>query len=110
MYGGDERDRTADPLLARQVLSQLSYTPTYLVVGRQRSVVRLEYFFWVSINPFLYLVQVLTSDPGLPISSNLGYGHRIVEFSDLRPPTTDLRIGGPRWTRTTDLTLIRRAL
>ena len=27
-YGGDERNRTADPLLARQVLSQLSYTPT----------------------------------------------------------------------------------
>ena len=26
-YGGDERIRTADPLLARQVLSQLSYTP-----------------------------------------------------------------------------------
>ena len=26
-FGGDERDRTADPLLARQVLSQLSYTP-----------------------------------------------------------------------------------
>ena len=25
--GGDERDRTADPLLARQVLSQLSYAP-----------------------------------------------------------------------------------
>ena len=24
---GDERDRTADPLLARQVLSQLSYAP-----------------------------------------------------------------------------------
>ena len=29
--GGDERNRTADPLLARQVLSQLSYTPTYQV-------------------------------------------------------------------------------
>ena len=27
--GGDERDRTADPLLARQVLSQLSYTPMF---------------------------------------------------------------------------------
>ena len=27
--GGDEEDRTPDPLLARQVLSQLSYTPTY---------------------------------------------------------------------------------
>ena len=26
-HGGDERDRTADPLLAKQVLSQLSYTP-----------------------------------------------------------------------------------
>ena len=26
-YHGDERDRTADPLLARQVLSQLSYAP-----------------------------------------------------------------------------------
>ena len=26
--GGDEENRTPDPLLARQVLSQLSYTPT----------------------------------------------------------------------------------
>ena len=26
--GGDERNRTADPLLAKQVLSQLSYTPS----------------------------------------------------------------------------------
>ena len=25
--GGDERDRTDDPLLAKQVLSHLSYTP-----------------------------------------------------------------------------------
>ena len=28
--GGDMRDRTADPLLAKQVLSQLSYTPISL--------------------------------------------------------------------------------
>ena len=27
LYGGAERDRTADPLLAKQVLSQLSYSP-----------------------------------------------------------------------------------
>ncbi len=27
-HGGDERNRTADPLLAKQVLSQLSYIPT----------------------------------------------------------------------------------
>ena len=26
---GDKRDRTADPLLARQVLSQLSYIPFF---------------------------------------------------------------------------------
>ena len=35
--GGDERIRTADPLLAKQMLSQLSYTPrrrrTRLVMG-----------------------------------------------------------------------------
>ena len=29
VLGGDERNRTADPLLARQVLSQLSYTPIF---------------------------------------------------------------------------------
>jgi hypothetical protein len=29
--GGGERDRTDDPLLAKQVLSQLSYTPDCLV-------------------------------------------------------------------------------
>ena len=29
-YGGGKRDRTDDPLLAKQVLSQLSYTPKLL--------------------------------------------------------------------------------
>ena len=33
MNGGDEEIRTPDPLLARQVLSQLSYTPMVLVVN-----------------------------------------------------------------------------
>ena len=28
-FGGDEEDRTPDPLLAKQVLSQLSYTPMF---------------------------------------------------------------------------------
>ena len=32
IFGGGERDRTDDPLLAKQVLSQLSYTP-YMLVG-----------------------------------------------------------------------------
>ena len=30
VFGGDEENRTPDPLLAKQVLSQLSYTPVYL--------------------------------------------------------------------------------
>ena len=29
-FGGDDRNRTCDPLNANQVLSQLSYIPTYL--------------------------------------------------------------------------------
>ena len=29
VLGGDEENRTPDPLLARQVLSQLSYTPKF---------------------------------------------------------------------------------
>ena len=40
--GGDEESRTPDPLLARQVLSQLSYTPTSL--GTQL-------FFLLQLNP-----------------------------------------------------------
>ena len=32
LCGGDEEDRTPDPLLARQVLSQLSYTPKFLLI------------------------------------------------------------------------------
>src|SRR5262245_52674029 len=33
--GGDDRIRTGDPLLAKQVLSQLSYIPTWVVgLGR----------------------------------------------------------------------------
>ena len=32
--GGAERDRTADPLLAKQVLSQLSYSPIMGTCGR----------------------------------------------------------------------------
>ena len=31
--GGDEEDRTPDPLRARQVLSQLSYTPISFLSG-----------------------------------------------------------------------------
>ena len=32
--GGADRDRTDDPLVANQVLSQLSYSPTSVVSGQ----------------------------------------------------------------------------
>ena len=59
LLNGDGETRTHDPLLARQVLSQLSYTPT----GQS-----------------LYSCHMLKNSSGL------------------------------KWTRTTDLALIRRAL
>ena len=37
MFGGASRDRTDDPLLAKQVLSQLSYGPIKSLVGLGRS-------------------------------------------------------------------------
>ena len=66
---GDGEIRTLDPLLARQVLSQLSYTP-------------------IGCGSSLYLQR----------QSLLNY--------DVCPTQTS----GLKWTRTTDLTLIRRAL
>ena len=66
---GDGEIRTLDPLLARQVLSQLSYTP----IGCGSS------FLFLKSNPCIHLFELLNSS-------------------------------GLKWTRTTDLTLIRRAL
>ncbi len=34
VFGGDDRIRTGDPLLAKQVLSQLSYIPGLVGLGR----------------------------------------------------------------------------
>ena len=68
---GDGEIRTLDPLLARQVLSQLSYTPT---------------------------------DAGRPVIYGLSLFYLLFFFSLL------FQTAGLKWTRTTDLTLIRRAL
>ena len=32
-FGGNNRARTYDPLLVRQMLSQLSYAPTFFLIG-----------------------------------------------------------------------------
>ena len=51
--GGDEEDRTPDPLRARQVLSQLSYTPmsfsTHIII----------YFMSNFVNTFLRVLRTL---------------------------------------------------
>ena len=73
IVSGDEGIRTPDPLLARQVLSQLSYTPKF------------PYKAWVSL--YIWVSILLT----FPLSSDFG-NH------------------GLEKTRTSDLTLIRRAL
>ena len=39
--GGDEENRTPDPLLARQVLSQLSYTPMVRLIVSQAWILRI---------------------------------------------------------------------
>ena len=49
--GGAERDRTVDPLLAKQVLSQLSYSPIVLT-DRPLTIIsqRGKWWAWVDSN------------------------------------------------------------
>ena len=56
-FGGRDRDRTGDPLLAKQVLSQLSYTPTrynhYTLNRLQRVFLNMWFGFFVPVDPKL---------------------------------------------------------
>ena len=83
---GDGEIRTLDPLLARQVLSQLSYTPTD--AGRPL-VEAIPFLSSLFLSHWLFPMLMGLSGPYLLIEG-LPYGLK--------------------WTRTTDLTLIRRAL
>ena len=59
--GGDERDRTDDPLLAKQVLSQLSYTPIFIDI-RQALLKRfLLAVFWACFVKMLVNTQSIHS-------------------------------------------------
>ena len=60
VLGGDEENRTPDPLLARQVLSQLSYTPIskyFYLVGKSNYSAKLQKLPSTS---FLSSLQVYT--------------------------------------------------
>ena len=76
--GGDDGIRTHDPLLAGQVLSQLSYTPIYRVLLFLRELCLTNYSLFI-------------------IHHSLFISKRSL-------------LGRPKWTRTTDLVLIRHAL
>ena len=47
--GGDEEDRTPDPLLARQVLSQLSYTPIKISFDSHQMKFAKQGFAWFAL-------------------------------------------------------------
>ena len=49
-FDGDEEIRTLDPLLARQVLSQLSYTPRFSVHAKGYEQIYIKYFLFL-FNP-----------------------------------------------------------
>ena len=96
---GDEGIRTPDPLLARQVLSQLSYTPMYIWVDS--SAAKLTSFTKDADAPttrFKLRFHSFSSS-SLAMGLNGPFLHPNVYLSY-----------GLKWTRTIDLTLIRRAL
>jgi hypothetical protein len=64
-FGGADRDRTGDPLLAKQVLSQLSYSPTIAE--------RLEAVFMVGLGRF----ELPTSPLSGVRSNQLSYRPRV---------------------------------
>ena len=55
--GGDKRDRTVDPLLAKQVLSQLSYTPIFSSLKILFRAFKIKQHFSISVIPTLDLVN-----------------------------------------------------
>ena len=144
--GGDERNRTADPLLARQVLSQLSYAPTFLLLSAKTCLVGLSGLEpltsrlsgvrsnQLSYKPILKSFdfsgdeEIRTLDPllarqvlsqlsytpmdaGLPSFEAIPYSFMFCIYFN-QPVTCCITFSGNglKWTRTTDLTLIRRAL
>ena len=97
--GGGKESRTPDPLLARQVLSQLSYTPT----SSQTSLCSSLAFAKLSPASLRLL---------FPKKRIAFFGRPSARSYDLALDLAKFKLdsGGLKWTRTTDLTLIRRVL
>ena len=92
-HGGDEEDRTPDPLRARQVLSQLSYTP--MVLFQSFSIVFSFSFAWKNVVGLTRLELVTSRLSGVrsnqlsyrPIFESYGSlkTEQYFEISDVRP-------------------------
>ena len=71
-YGGGKEIRTPDPLRARQVLSQLSYTPILYVLSSKYFFIIMSYFQFVNIlfqNSTFDSLSKLNRVIAIPISS-----------------------------------------
>ena len=66
-FGGDEEDRTPDPLLAKQVLSQLSYTPTTQSVEPPRCQSLLTYCVQLGITLLFAVSSYFVREPFLRV-------------------------------------------
>ena len=94
LFGGDEENRTPDPLLARQVLSQLSYTPMVLFF-KAFSIVFSFSFVWKNVVGLTRLELVTSRLSGVrsnqlsyrPIFESYGSlkTEQYFEISDVRP-------------------------
>ncbi len=96
LTGGASRDRTGDHLLAKQVLSQLSYGPMITGPARWSTPARRH-----SRPAFRFREAALRVAFGDQPSPQLSYGPTLRCHDNA---------GGSRWTRTIGLTLIRGAL
>ena len=91
-FGGADRDRTGDPLLAKQVLSQLSYSPGCPAVAKATQRSRsgcspAQRFFWLQVSCVGALRRLITLkeviQPHLPIRLPC------YDFTPITPPTVD---------------------
>ena len=81
-FGGAERDRTADPLLAKQVLSQLSYSPSQKVMPRSINCKHLLSEPIQLVGPGR--LELPTSRLSGVRSNHLSYGPILVELKPIR--------------------------
>ena len=88
IYGGDEEIRTPDPLLARQVLSQLSYTPIYREIFSQNQTM-LECARHMPLPQQRMLLRKEVIQPHLPIRLPC------YDFTPIIAPTLDGRYHRP---------------